>query len=155
MLLNNKKLIPTITPFNYFTTGTDLFTEDNTTSMQLYGLDDKKIIEFNVKNAKPILLDIENNIFKRSPDMPDIIAKWNADNTNKLGVAIYISGDNVSKWIQSEDIGEINLKDQIPNSIGQYDVKIFRGSILINKGSDGRNYKFTCITKSTEIVSIY
>lgn len=159
LLLNGEKLLPDLDPnygrFAYRKYNADLFSS-KTNNVQLFDVNGKKIIEFTTRSPKPILLNIPNNVVKLSADMPKIIAKWNTDPENKLGVAIQISGDNITQFLfGDESKGEYDLSDVLPKRIGQYSINIFRGTILIKEGADGRRYKFYSISKSTELVAIY
>lgn len=158
ILLNNKKILPTVDELKYYDyqyTDANLFANPST-NIQIFDTKGKKIIGFTTKNAKPILLNLSKNIYKLGVDTMPIIAKWNKDPENKLGVIFVLLGSRLTRYVfGDENIGELNLSEIIPNGIDKYSIYAIRGSILIKEGADGRKYKLYSVSKSYQPLTIY
>ncbi len=121
-------------------------------AFKLYDAENNFVVGFDLRNPKPLNASIDNRNLRDAPIGTRATLKWDADPENKLGLAIRISGDGGLRYINIPDNGSYDLTD-IGREVGGNDrvaITISRGSLVIGKGSDGRDYKIQNSIGATE-----
>lgn len=130
----------------------NLYITKSRISFKLYDVENKFVVGFDLKNPKPLNASIDNRNLRGAPSGTRATLKWDADPENKLGLFIRISGDYGLRYINVPDNGSYDLTD-IGREAGGNDrvaITISRGSLVIGKGSDGRDYKIQNSIGATE-----
>lgn len=132
-----------------------LFT-NKTVPIKIYDTTLNEITSFNFVTPQRLHINPRESIIKTS-DFANASITWNADANNKVGLVLEVSylnsGSFDNKVVFLADDGTEKIKDIIGDYKGSIDIEMYRGTILIKKGTDNKNYKMTCIAKST--IGIY
>lgn len=130
--------------------------EEAKTDFQLYDTTNNFLVGFKVRNPKLFTLTIDNQNYRTAPAGSRIIVHWNPDASNKLGVAITISGNNGIRYLNFSETGSADITEEALEVGGndRASVTLSRGVIITGKGSDNRMYKLSNTVSKTEIVYI-
>jgi hypothetical protein len=132
----------------------NLYSTQSRVTFKLYDTNNKFVVGFNLRNPKLLNASIDNRNLRGAPVGTRANLTWDADPENKLGLAIRISGDGGLRYINVPDNGSYDLTD-IGREVGGNDrvsISISRGSLVIGKGSDGRDYKISNTIGATESI---
>ncbi len=151
----NKMMYPITTTSDQDNYIADLFT-NKTVPIRIYDSTLNEITSFNFVTPQKLHINPIESVITPS-DFSNASITWNADARNKAGFVLGISylnnGAIGNKLVFLADDGAEEIKDIVGDIKGSIDIEMYRGTILIKKGADNRNYKMTCIAKST--IGIY
>lgn len=127
-----------------------------TTNFSIYDTLGQPLIRFIFHNPTPIELSIDNQNYREAPAGSRIIVRWNQDANNKNGIAIALSGDKGLKYLHFNETGMADITDEVLKigGLDRVSVTVTRGTVIIGKGADGRDYKLSNRTSKTESVYI-
>ena len=142
--------------YHYFTTPdnapyiADLF-NNQTVPVKVYDTLMREVTSFNFITPQKLRVNRRDAIVTRT-EFPNATFTWNADPTNKIGMVAEIILHNAiyeKKAVFLADDGIEKISTIVGDFKGQVDVTLYRGAVIIKKGSDDRNYKIICKASSS------
>lgn len=125
-------------------------------NFKLFETDNSLVTEFNFKT--PERLSMKASAYSVKPTSLDKEKiTWNADPTNKIGLVMEYESDYFPfphDVVFLADDGEESLKNVVGNYVGGINLKMYRGTIIVKTGTDGKKYKVICVARSTAYVRV-
>ena len=147
---DNKMYYFITTPPSTITYITSLF-NNQTVPVKVYDTLMREVTSFNFITPQKLRVNRRDAIVTRT-EFPNATFTWNADPTNKIGMVAEIIVHNAiyeKKAVFLADDGIEKISTIVGDFKGQVDVTLYRGAVIIKKGSDDRNYKIICKASSS------